>query len=177
MRRVFLVILSASIILGQDKADLVMVNKIKTEAFQNSHVMETAFYLTDVYGPRLTGSPGLQAAGDWAVRTMKDWGVSNTQLEAWGPFGRGWSSTRFTAQMKEPQFSPLIGFARPWSASTNGPVSGDPVMASIEKEEDFAKYKGKLKGKIVMMQEPRQLVPLEKAPMSRYTDAQLEAEA
>jgi len=182
MRRALLIflstsILSSSIVWSQDKADLVMVNKIKTEAFQNSHVMETAFYLTDVYGPRLTGSPGLQAAGDWAVRTMKEWGIANPQLEAWGPFGRGWNCTRFTAQMKEPQFAPLIGFARPWSAATNGPVSGDPVLAVIEKEEDFAKYKGKLKGKIVMMQEPRQLLPLAKAMMSRYSESELEAEA
>lgn len=153
-----------------------MVNRIKTEAFQNSHVMENAFYLTDVYGPRLTGSPGLQAAGDW-VRTMKEWGISNTALEAWGPFGRGWTCTRFTAQMKEPQFSPLIGFARPWSKGTDGPVSGDPVLAVIDKEEDFAKYKGKLKGKIVLLQEPRQLSPAAKSLMSRYTEAELEAEA
>ena len=175
--RFFLVFVSASLVFGQEKADLSMINRIKTEAFQNSHVMETAFYLTDVYGPRLTGSSGLQAAGEWAVRTMKDWGVANPAMEAWGPFGRGWNCTRFSAQMKEPQFSPLIGFARPWSAGTNGPVSGDPMIASIEKEEDFAKYKGKLKGKIVMMTEPRQLVPLAKAPMSRYSDAELEAEA
>ncbi len=176
MRCVSIVFLSATVLWGQEKVDLSMVNRIKTEAFQNSHVMETAFYLTDVYGPRLTGSAGLQAAGEWTVRTMKEWGVANPAMEAWGPFGRGWNNTRFTAQMKEPQFSPLIGFARPWSASTNGPVSGDPVMASIEKEEDFAKYKGKLKGKIVMMQEPRQLLPLAKTLMSRYTDAELEAE-
>jgi len=177
MRGCFLLLLSASVVWGQEKADLAMVNLIKTEAFENSHVMETAFYLTDVYGPRLTGSQGLQSAGEWAVRTMKEWGISNPAMETWGPFGRGWSSTRFTAQMKEPQFSPLIGFARPWSASTNGPVSGDPVMATIEKEEDFAKFRGKLKGKIVMMQEPRQLMPLAKAPMSRYSNAELEAEA
>lgn len=177
MRRASLVFLSASVLLAQEKADLAMINRIKTEAFQNSKVMETAFYLTDVYGPRLTGSPGLQAAGEWAVRTMKDWGVSNPQLEAWGPFGRGWNCTRFTAQMKEPQFSPLIGFARPWSAGTNGPVSGTPMMATIEKAEDFAKYKGKLKGKILLMQEPRQLVPMAKSPYSRYSDQELEATA
>ena len=94
---------------------------------------------------------------------MKDWGMCPTrQLESWGPFGRGWtSSTRFTAQMKEPQFSPLIGFARPWSESTKGlSLWRSRSWPPIEKEEDFAKYKGKLKGKIVMMQEPRQLVPL-----------------
>ena len=177
MRSLLLAVVSVSLVSGQEKVDLAMINRIKTEAFQNSHVMETAFYLTDVYGPRLTGSPGLQAAGEYAVRTMKEWGIGNARLEAWGPFGRGWNSTRFSAQLKEPQFSPLIGFARPWSAGTNGPVSGDPVMASIDKEEDFAKYKGKLKGKIVLMQEPRQLMPLSKSLMSRYSEAELEAEA
>ena len=177
MRRFVLSVISISlagfVVRAEENVDLAMVNRIKTEAFQNSHVMENAFYLTDVYGPRLTGSPGLQAAGEWAVRTMKEWGLSNTQLEKWGPFGRGWTCTRFTAQMKEPQFSPLIGFARPWSQSTKGSVSGDPVLAVIDKEEDFEKYKGKLKGKIVLLGEPRQLTPVTTALSTRYTDAQL----
>ena len=179
MRRFAFYVISASLTVGsavraEEKVDLEVINRIKTEAFQNSHVMENAFYLTDVYGPRLTGSPGLQAAAEWVVRTMKDWGLTDAQLEKWGPFGRGWTCTRFTAQMKEPQFSPLIGFARPWSAGTNGPVTGDPVIAIIDKEEDFAKWKGKLKGKIVMMQEPRQLTPVTASLTTRFSETQLE---
>ena len=66
-----------------------------------------------------------------------------------GPFGRGWNCTYFSAQLKEPEYAPLIGVARPWSLGTDGPISGTPVLAVIEKEEDLAKWKGQLKGKIV----------------------------
>jgi carboxypeptidase Q len=182
MRRLILGLLSvsllaASLLAAEEKVDLAMVNRIKAEAFQNSHVMESAFYLTDVYGPRLTGSPGLQAAGEWIVRTMKEWGLSNAQLEKWGPFGQGWVCTRFVAQMKEPQFSPLIGFARPWSQGTNGPVLGDPILATINGPEDFEKYKGKLKGKIVLLGEPRQLTPVSKSMTTRYSEEELEAQS
>ena len=158
-----------------ENIDLSVVNKIKSEAFgEKSKVMETAFYLTDVYGPRLTGSPNIKAAGDWAVKTMTGWGVSNAKMEAWGPFGRGWACTRFTAMMKEPGFSPLIGFARPWSNGTNGPVSGEAMMAVIAGPDDLAKFKGKLKGKIVLTAAPHpselMLTPLSR----RLTDKELE---
>ncbi|PYT35507.1 MAG: peptidase M28, partial [Acidobacteria bacterium] len=85
-----------------EKVDLYTINRIRNEAFQNSKVMENAFYLTDVYGPRLTGSPGIQAAAEWAVRRFNEWGLSNARLEKWGPFGRTWYCVRFTAHMKEP---------------------------------------------------------------------------
>ncbi len=99
---------------SQEKVDLSIVQQIRHEAFgQNSRVMDTAFYLTDVYGPRLTGSPNAKAAGEWAVKKMGEWGLSNAKMEAWEP-GRaaaGWAA-RFMAQMKEPEFQPIIGFTR-----------------------------------------------------------------
>ncbi|MCU1258306.1 MAG: peptidase, partial [Bryobacterales bacterium] len=163
---------------GEEKIDLSVVNKIKSEAFgTNSKVMDTAFYLTDVYGPRLTGSPNIKAAGDWAVKTMTGWGISNPKMEAWGPFGRGWSCTRFTAMLKEPEFSPLIGFARPWSAGTNGPVSGEAMMAVLTGPEDFAKFKGKLKGKIVLTAAPHASELMTVALSRRLTDKDLEEAA
>jgi carboxypeptidase Q len=162
---------------AEEKVDLSIVNRIKSEAFNNSKVMETAFFLTDVYGPRLTGSPQIKAAGDWAVKQMGEWGLANPKMEVWGPFGRGWSCTRFTAMLKEPEFSPLIGFARPWSEGTNGPVSGQAMMAVITGPDDLAKFKGKLKGKIVLTAAPH-ASELITAPLSvRLTDAELEAEA
>src|SRR5579883_1297311 len=77
---------------GPEKVDLGVLHRIKMEAFgSNSKVMDTAFYLTDVHGPRLTGSPQAKAAGEWAVKRLQEWGLSNVKMEAWGPFGRGWS--------------------------------------------------------------------------------------
>src|SRR5580698_580693 len=99
---------------SSEKVDLGVLHRIKTEAFAGrSKVMDTAFYLTDVYGPRLTGSPSARQAGDWAVKALSDWGLANVKMEKWAFPGAGWSCTRFTAMMKEPEFQPLIGFAQP----------------------------------------------------------------
>src|SRR4029077_3571818 len=119
-----------------EKIDLGILNRIKSEAFERSKVMDTAFYLTDVYGPRLTGSTNIKQAGDWAVKQMTSWGLSNAKMEPWGPFGKGWNCTRFVAMMKEPEFQPLIGFAQPWSPGTNGEVTGEAMMAVITRAED-----------------------------------------
>ena len=134
----------------EEKVDLAAVHRIRTEAFQRSKVMDHAFYLTDVYGPRLTGSPALRAAGEWAVKRFNEWGLTGGNLEKWGPFGRGWSQVKFAAHLKEPQYAPLIGFSRPWSPGTNGAVSAEPVLVIIESDADMAKFNGKLKGKIVL---------------------------
>src|SRR5256714_14039891 len=104
MRLLVLLLLStATVALGEEKVDLAAINRIKTEAFDHSKVMEHAFYLTDVYGPRLTGSPGLKASAEWAVKQFTAWGLANTNLEKWGPFGRGWSQVKFSGHLKEPQ--------------------------------------------------------------------------
>src|SRR5436309_15733407 len=81
---------------GTEKLDLDAIYRIKDEGLQRSKVMEIESYLTDVYGPRLTGSPNIKEAGDWAMKTMKDWGLANVHEETW-PFGRGWQNQRFTA--------------------------------------------------------------------------------
>jgi carboxypeptidase Q len=140
---------------GTEKIDLGVLHRIKSEAFgANSRVMDTAFYLTDVYGPRLTFSPAAKRAGDWAMKKMTEWGLSNVKLETWGPAGRGWMCTHFSAEMKEPEFQPIIGFAQPWSPGTEGAVTGQAELAVITGPEDFEKYKGKLKGKIVLTAAP-----------------------
>ncbi|MEI9976358.1 MAG: hypothetical protein WDO73_32480 [Ignavibacteriota bacterium] len=158
-----------------EKVDLAVLHRIKTEAFAgHSKVMDTAFYLTDVYGPRLTGSPSAKQAGDWAVKTLSDWGLSNVAMEKWAFNGAGWSSTRYVAMMTAPEFQPLIGFAQPWTLGTKGPVSGEAVLAVISNAEEMAKYQGKLKGKFVLTAAPH---PSEMvtAPYARLTDAELAA--
>ncbi|MGD0364863.1 MAG: M20/M25/M40 family metallo-hydrolase [Bryobacteraceae bacterium] len=161
---------------AHEKVDLYTVNRIKAEEFQNSKVMDNAFYLSDVYGPRLTGSPGLKAAAEWAVHRMTEWGLANSTMEKWGPFGRGWTCVHFSAQQKEPQFAPLNGFARPWSPGTNGPVSGEPVLAVLKTDADLDKFKGKLKGKIVLLEDPAPLVSETDPALTRFTDAELASE-
>jgi carboxypeptidase Q len=110
------------------------------------------------------------------MREMGKWGLANVKMEKFA-FGRGWSNSRFVAAMKEPQYTPLIGAARPWSPGTNGPVAGEPVMAQICNEADMARFKGKLKGKIVLLQLPTPVAPETETVVRRYTDAELAAEA
>src|SRR5437016_8625208 len=111
MKTLTLSLLLAIVGWAQEKVDLAAVNRIKTEAFQRSKVMDHAFYLTDVYGPRLTASPALRGAGEWAVKRFNEWGLAGANLEKWGPFGRGWSQVKFAAHLKEPQYAPIIGFS------------------------------------------------------------------
>lgn len=170
------IVLVPLVLAAQEKTDLAALNKIRSEAFENSKVMDHMFYLTDVHGPRLAGSPGFKAAGDWAVGRLKEYGLANVREEKWGPFGRGWALKHFEAHMIEPQYSPLIGFPLAWTSGTEGTVTGEPAMVTIQTEKDFEKYKGKLKGKIVMTQPMRDLTMHTSAEGRRYTEADLAAE-
>jgi hypothetical protein len=160
---------------GPEKIDLGVLHRIKTEAFgTSSKVMDTAFYLTDVYGPRLTGSPQAKAAGEWTVKRLAEWQFANVKMEAWGPFGRGWSCTHFSAELKEPEFQPLIGFAQPWSPGTNGPVSGQAILAVLSSPADLESFKGKLKGKIVLTSAPHPSEMVASPYAHRLTDTELD---
>lgn len=142
------------LLLAQENVDLRMVSRIKTEGFNNSKVMETVSYMTDVHGPRLTGSPQLKAASEWAAKKLSEWGLVNARLENWGTFGRGWAVEKFSIEMLEPQYSPLIAHPEAWTGSTKGTVTGDVIYAKVESLEDLEKYKGKLRGAIVLARPP-----------------------
>jgi carboxypeptidase Q len=146
----------ATPLVAQESVDLDAIHRIRDEALQNSQVMEHLFYLTDVSGSRLTNSPGFFNAADWVVKQLGEWGISAHQ-EKWGPFGRGWTYTRFSAQMLEPQSTPLVGAPLAYTPGTNGRVAGDAVIVAINAEGDFAKYKGMLKGKMVLLGPGREL--------------------
>ena len=128
-----------------EKPDLDAVYRIKEEGLQRSKVMEIASYLTDVYGPRLTGSPETAEAAAWVQTTMKSWGLSNVHTEKW-PFGRGWRNERFVAMALTPRAYPLIAYPKAWTPGTNGPVTGDAVVALINAEKDFDTFRGQLRG-------------------------------
>jgi carboxypeptidase Q len=155
-----------------EKLDLDAIYKIKEEGLQRSKVMEIESYLTDVYGPRLTGSPNYNEAADYAQKTMKEWGLANVHTEAW-PFGRSWQNQRFVALAVTPRAYPLIGYPKAWTPGTNGPVTGDAVVAIINSESDFATFKGKLRGKFVLSVPMRDVPAHFEAPGHRYTDAEL----
>ena len=158
-----------------EKLDLQAIARIRDEGFNRSKVMDISSWLTDVYGPRLTGSPNIKKAGDWAVQQMKSWGIANAALESWGPFGRGWASERFTAQVIEPNPFPIIAYPGAWSEGTNGPKVGGVLFVQIDSEVDLAKYKGKLRGNWIMRARPPEVQPHFRADASRRTDSALVA--
>jgi hypothetical protein len=160
---------------AQEKVDLAVLSRIKHEAFQESQVMDDLFYLTDVYGPRLTNSPGHRQAAEWVMKRLRDYGLENVHEEPWGPFGQSWRLTYFAGHLIEPQYMPLIGFPLAWTPGTPGIIKAEPVMAVIGSEADFEKYKGKLKDKIVLSMEPK-VIAMSTEPMAkRYTDEELAA--
>lgn len=159
----------------QEKVDLDAIYKIKEEGFTRSKVMELTSWLTDVYGPRLTNSPNYRKAGEWTVKQLTEMGLTSVKLEPWGPFGRGWSNDRFYAQALEPAAFPIIGYSKAWSNGTNGPVSGEAVFAPVQTEDDFAKYKGQLRGKFVFVSPLREVAPVFTPLGHRYTDEELRA--
>jgi hypothetical protein len=170
-------LLSQAVIAPQDKPDLSVIHRIKAESLSNSKVMDTMFYLTDVYGPRLTNSPNHYAAGEWAVKRLEEYGLVNVHLEKWGPFGRSWSNKYYEGHMVEPRYASLNGIPLAWTSGTGGSVTGEPILAEIRTEADMEKFKGKLKGKIVMSSPLRDL-PFPTSPDGkRYTDSELSAEA
>jgi len=157
---------------AQEKVDLDTIYKIKQEALQNSKVMEHMFWLSDAYGPRLAGAPNFKKAADWAVKSLQEWGLTDAHLESW-KFGRSWVNQRFTVNLVEPSYQPLYGFALAWTKSTDGVVVDEPVLATIQSDEDIAKWKGKLKGKIVLTQAARPQELIEKPMSTRYTAQEL----
>ena len=163
------------------------VGRIKIEAFRNSKVMEQLSFLTDLYGPRLTGSPEFAQAADWAVSRLKEYGLSNAHTEKWGPFGRSWSVESYNIEMISPRYSHLTAAPLAWSASSHGIETGEAFYAPFESEGSFfdiarnreafqkyeAKWKGKLRGKVVLVSEPHPLKPSTRVNFRRYTEADL----
>lgn len=157
------------------------------EAFENSKVMDQLFYLADVYGPRLTGSPEFQQAADWAVSRLKEYGVSNVHTERWGPFGRSWSLESYTLEMISPRYSHLIAAPLAWSEATHGTETGELLLAPKEEPENIfdikaqrealeryeSEWRGKLRGKIVLLSEAKDVKPSTRPLFRRYTDAEL----
>jgi len=133
------------------------IARIKEEGLTRSELIKTLTYLTDVIGPRLTNSPNYRRASVWTRDRLTSWGLTKAHLEPWGPFGRGWEVKRFSAQVIEPQAIPLIAYPLAWSPPTNGELTSEVVYLDAASEADFSKFKGQLKGKIVLLGDVRKV--------------------
>jgi hypothetical protein len=136
------------------KAD---IDKIRDEGMNRSQVMNHLSYLTDVIGARLTNSPSMKRANEWTRDTMAKWGMQNAKLEAWGPFGRGWSLKHFSAEVTDPQTLPVTAYPKAWTTSTKGAVSSEVVWFNPKNESELEQFRGKLKGKIVFVSNLRDM--------------------
>jgi carboxypeptidase Q len=151
--------------------------KIRKEGMENSSIMRTMHYLTDVHGPRLTGSPSLKAAGEWAVKQMAEWGLENGVLDPWDFGHQGWTNERLTAHIVSPIKEPLMCEVMAWTPSTNGTVTAQVLQIvppiNPTKEELTAyldRVKESFKGKFVMVGKPMEIAVNLTPPAKRIDD-------
>jgi len=132
--------------------------QILSEIRDHSQVMENLEYLSDEIGPRLTGSPQLKQANDWAAAKFREYGLTNVHLEPW-TIAHSWTRGTAQARIVSPAGHPLTIASAGWSPGTNGVARGPVVYFDAKTKEDFEKFRGKLKGAIVIYQEPESLSP------------------
>lgn len=167
-------VLSPMLAQPSEPVDTATVRKIKDEGFKRSKLMGNLSMLTDVYGPRLTNSPNHKKAADYAKATLESYGVQNVVIDYWGEeFGRGWQLKKFTLQSIEPGNTPIIAYPKAWSPGIKGTITTDAIYLDVKTEADLAKYKGKLKDKIILFSNPVAVKPGFKADASRYQDSTL----
>jgi carboxypeptidase Q len=164
-------------LLAQEKLDQEMIQKIRTEGLNNSRVMDIAFQLTDVAGPRLMNSPGYLRAANWAKSALTQWGLENASLESWGDWGKGWELQRSYVAMTAPYYRPLIAFPKTWVSGTNGLKSADLLIVDAKDSASLLNYKGKLKGKVLILPRTDTLMPSFQPDATRFTDQQLQTMA
>ena len=132
--------------------------QILSEIHDHSQAMDNLEYLSDEIGPRLTGSPQLKQANDWTAAKFREYGLTNVKLEPW-TIAHSWTRGTAHARILSPAVHPLTIASAGWSPGTNGVVRGPVVYFDAKTKDDFEKFRGKLKGAIVIYQEPESLSP------------------
>jgi carboxypeptidase Q len=176
MRKSFLLFLAlaagATLNAQDEKLDMDAVQKIRNEGLNNSKVMDHAFYLTDVSGPRLNNSTGYLRAANWAKSKLAEWGL-DAKLEPWGDWGKGWDLHRSYVAMTAPYYRPLIAFPKAWCSGTNGLQTAEVIIVNAKDSVELESYAGKLKGKIILLPRADTLKPGFVADANRFTDEEL----
>lgn len=156
-----------------DLSDLEVLNRIRAEGFHRSHAMEYLSHMTEDIGARVTGSAAMREANDWARQTFEDMGLENSHLESYD-FGTGWSYDHCSVTELEPVARLLTAYPRAWTPGTDGPVDGEAMRMKVEEVDDLEQYRGKIKGKIVFMDDLVEIDRDEEPEFSRYSDEELE---
>jgi hypothetical protein len=156
-----------------------LLSRIRKEAMERSQIMKTMHMFTDIYGPRLTGSPNHKAAAEWAVKQMTAWGLENAHLEPWDFKHPGWLNERLTAHLISPVKDPLVCEVLAWTPSTKGTVQASVyqlVLPERPSQEQLTvvlnNYKAKVRGKIVLVGKPASIPVNLTPPSKRLSDEQ-----
>ncbi|MDM7923299.1 MAG: M20/M25/M40 family metallo-hydrolase [Pyrinomonadaceae bacterium] len=168
-------VLLPGLVFAQPEANI--YERIRKEGTENSQVMKTIQVLTDVYGPRLTGSPNLKAAGEWAAQQMTSWGMENAALEPWDWGFPGWVSERASGFIVSPVQDSLVFEVLAWTPSTNGVVKAEAfnmVLPDRPTQEELTAYfdsiRANVKGKIVLFGNPARVPVNLDPPAKRMSD-------
>ena len=186
VKRLILVLAVASFLgplAAQERLDPQIGAKIRQEEEQHSQIMRTLHFLTDVYGPRLTGSPSLKAAGEWSIKTMESWGFTNGHLEPWDFGHPGWVNERFSAHIIAPVKDQLTCEVLAWTPGTDGTVTAQAYQMILPERPTpaelaayLASVKDQVKGKIVLVGK-QVFVPVNfNPPAKRRDDQQVRAQ-
>ncbi|MEO6000273.1 MAG: hypothetical protein ABIN89_25780 [Chitinophagaceae bacterium] len=172
----FIALCSSTLLHAQEeKIDLSTIQRIRQEESERSKVMDIAFHLTDVSGPRLTIFPGFTRAANYAIQQLKSWGLTDAALDPWGEFGKGWEIQRSYVAMNAPYYyRPLIARPKAWCAATNDLQNAEIIVVSAKDSVSLDAYRGKLKGKVIIMDRTEDYKQSFSADATRYDDATLQ---
>lgn len=170
-----LLILPAVLFAQTEKIDQSVMQKIRQEGLQNSKVMNIAFHLTDANGPRLTASPGFMRAANWAKNQLAQWGLVNTKLDPWGDFGKGWELQKSYVAMTAPWYKSMEAYPKAWTGGTNGLRSANVILITAKDSAGLDAFRGKVKGKILILDRDDKYELSFKPDAHRYTDAELDS--
>lgn len=156
-----------------EKLDQDMLAKIRTEGMNNSKAMEWAFYLTDANGPRLMNSPGYLKAANWAKSKLTEFGLKNAAVEPYGEFGKSWELEKSYLALSTPYYRPINAFPKSWCEGTKGLHNAEVIILAAKDSMELESYRGKLKGKIVVMAAHDTLKQTFMADASRQSEEEL----
>ena len=158
---------------GQSGVDSLLVARIINEEMRDSRVMQTLESLTSTCGPRLSWSPGFEAAMSWATQRLREFGVTRVHRERWAPVGRGWTLKRYQASIVTPFFLPLISYPKAWSPGTPGRITGRVLYLNADSDSALSSFRGKLKGTFVLLGSPSSPEPRWRPDARRLDDTTL----
>ncbi|MFC1476887.1 M20/M25/M40 family metallo-hydrolase [candidate division KSB1 bacterium] len=167
------IVLLCSSAISQEKVYWDVVARIRAEGFGNSKIADYSGYLSDVIGPRLTGSPNIREAQQWTKEKMEEMGLENVVIEPWGDHCVGWEVERISIHMLEPDYQLVFGYPYAFTPGTDGVVTGQPMIFALSSREELESYRGQLRGAIVLATPPMPVSPRFNPDAFRHTEESL----